>query len=159
MTDNYIQTGKNYTLKIGIKDANGNDTGNYLEFDLMDVSYMLKLEEAQKQHKKNYNVYCNQMKNINKKENHKGKFILSSNQEETLKAELEFYEKEEKALDMFLGEGGTKKVLNGRKFNDFTFNLIMDEIAPIIPLLRKKQNEIINEIKEKYGNNKKEVLQ
>lgn len=159
MTDNYIQVHEDYILRVGIKDANGNDTSNVLTFNLMDVELLLKLQEANKQHDKNYNYYQNQLTIINKKEDHRGKFLLSSNEEAKIKAQLDFFEKEEKALDLFLGEGGTKKVLNGRAFNEYTFNLIIDEIKPIITLLKNKQDLIIKTIKEKYEPKNKEVLQ
>lgn len=159
MTDNYIQINEEYSLKIGIKDSKGNDTGDFLVFDLMDPELMLRLQEADKQHKKNYNYYLNQCKIIDNKEDHKGKFLLSSNQVEKIKAQLDFFEKEEKALDLFLGEGGTKKILHGRKFNEFTFNQIVEEISPILPLLKENHKMLIKKIKEKYKTKDKEVLE
>ena len=93
MTD-FIQLKKDNILRIGIKDTNGNDTGEHLEFDLEDIELPLRLNECEIKHKKNIEYLKNQFVLIDKKEDKKGKFILSSKEEEKLKTLKEFYKRE-----------------------------------------------------------------
>jgi len=63
------------------------------------------------------------------------------------------------ALDLFLGEGGTKKLLNGRKPYYEMYDDINDILEPILPKLQKTAEDIEDRIKQKYSNNsQKEVL-
>ena len=158
MTENCIQLKKDNLLKIKIIDAEGNDTGNFLTFDIMDIELSLKLQECYKLHKKNFDIIKNKLLIISKKEDHKGKLPLSSNELEQALAIKEFYQKETEALDLFLGEGGTKKMLNGRSFNLYTFDQILDELQPVINMLEKQHEIITEEIKKKYSISNEEVL-
>jgi hypothetical protein len=72
-----IQLKKSSILKIGIKDDEGNDTGEHLEFDLEDIELPLRLNECDAKHRKNLEHLRNQFVIIDKKEDKKGKFILS----------------------------------------------------------------------------------
>ena len=87
----------------------------YIKEDLEDIELPFRINDCEKRHRENVQQLRNQMIIIDKKQDHKGKELLSSNEEEKLKALREFYKKEEEALDLFLGEGGTRKLLNGRK--------------------------------------------
>ena len=151
MTD-VIQLKKDNILRIGIKDANGVDTGEHLEFDLEDIELPLRLNECEAQHKKNLQFVRNQFVIINKKEDKKGKFILSWKEEEKLKILQEFYKREMEALDLFLGQNGTNKLLNGRKPYYSMYEDINDMLVPILPKLKLKADDIANKIKEKYSN-------
>ena len=42
----FIQLKKDNILRIGIKDTEGNDTGEHLEFDLEDIEFPLKINEC-----------------------------------------------------------------------------------------------------------------
>ena len=84
--ENFIQLKKNNILKIGIKDSDGNDTGEHLEFDLEDINLPLRLNECDEKHRKNLEFLRNQFIIIDKKEDKKGKKILSWKEEEKLKA-------------------------------------------------------------------------
>ena len=53
MENNYIQLNKDNVLRLGIKDSEGNDTGNVLEFDLEDTGLLLRYQELVEQDKKN----------------------------------------------------------------------------------------------------------
>lgn len=158
MTDNYIQLKKDDLLRIKIIDADGNDTGNVLTFDIMDVELQLRLQECYRLHKKNFDNIKNRLLIISKKEDHKGKQPLSKNEEEEALAIKEFYDKEIEALDLFLGEGGTRKMLNGRSFNLYTFDEILDELKPITNLMANQKELITKKIKEKYSISEEEVL-
>ena len=147
-----IQLKKDSILRIGIKDANGVDTGEHLEFDLEDIELPLRLNECEAKHRKNLEYLRNQFVIIDKKEDKKGKFILSWKEEEKLKVLQEFYKREMEALDLFLGENGTSKLLNGRKPYYSMYEDINDMLKPILPKLKLKADDIANKIKEKYSN-------
>jgi hypothetical protein len=162
MTDNFIQLNKNNILKLWIKDVEGNKTGEYLEFDLEDIELPLKYQELLEKDKKAKENLRNQILIIDKKQDVKGKKLLSKNEEDKIKALNEFFKKETETYNMFLGERGVEKLLNGRKLGWFT----LDEIDKIIkeqiePRLDLTMDSITNKIKEKYSEavaRNKEVL-
>ena len=67
MTDNFIQLKKDNVLRLGIKDINGNDTGEFLEFDLEDIELPLKYKELIERDKTNKEQLRNQMLIIDKR--------------------------------------------------------------------------------------------
>ena len=147
----FIQLKKDNILRIGIKDTEGNDIGEHLEFDLEDIELPLRLNECDAKHRKNLEHLKNQFVIIDKKEDKKGKFILSWKEEEKLKVLQEFYKREEEALDLFLGQNGTKKLLNGRKPYYSMYDDINEMLEPIMPKLKLRADDIANKIKEKYS--------
>ena len=156
----FIQLKKDNILRIGIKDTEGNDTGEHLEFDLEDIELPLKINECEIKHKKNVEFIRNQFILIDKKEDKRGKFILSSREEEKLRALKEFYKREAEALDLFLGKDGTKKMLNGRSEYYSMYEDINEMLEPILPKLKLRADDIANKIKDKYQtkNTEKNVL-
>lgn len=150
----FIQLKKDNVLRIGIKDANGVDTGEHLEFDLEDIELPLRIKECEGKHYKNVEFVKNQFVIINKKEDKKGKFYLSSNEEEKIKIMQEFYKREMEALDLFLGEGGTKKLLGGRNPYISMYEDINEMLAPILPKIQIRAEDIMAKIKGKYGDKK-----
>lgn len=148
----FIQLKKDSILRIGIKDSKGNDTGEHLEFDLEDIELPLRLNECEAKHRKNLESLRNQFIIIDKKEDKKGKFVLTWKEEEKLKAVQEFYKREMQALDLFLGEGGTKKLLNGRRPYYSMYEDISEMLAPILPKLKLRADDIADKIKAKYSN-------
>lgn len=157
----FIQLKKDNILRIGIKDIEGNDTGEHLEFDLEDIELPLRLNECDAKHRKNLEHLRNQFVIIDKKEDKKGKFILSWKEEEKLKVLQEFYKREMEALDLFLGENGTKKLLNGRSPYYSMYEDINEMLEPIMPKLKLRADDIADKIKQKYSNkaNEKNVLE
>jgi len=155
--ENFIQLKKDNILRIGIKDSNGVPTGEHLEFDVEDIELPLRLADAQRLHDKNVDELKRKVYVIEKKQDVKGE-ILSKNEEEKMRAIKEFYEKEEEALDLFLGENGTKKLLNGRKPYLTMWNDIGEIIEPIMPLLKVNTESIHEKIKEKYSKKEDNVL-
>lgn len=143
-------------LRLRIKDENGNDTGNYLEFNLGDLDYLLILQDMMEADKKNREYLKNQYAIIDKKQDHKGKKLFSANEEAKIKAMNDFYKKEAEIYDMFLGKDGVKKLLNGRKLTPGTLDEI-DEIIEkaILPKLEIKAEDLKKNIMEKYSNNAK----
>ena len=156
-SDNVIQLKQaKDVLRLKIKDENGNDTGNFLEFNLGDLDYLLVLQDMMEADKKNREYLKNQYIIIDKKEDHKGKKLFSSNEEAKIKATNEFYKKEAEIYDMFLGKDGVKKLLNGRKLTPATLDEI-DEIIEkaILPKLQIKAEDIKKDIMAKYSNKEK----
>ena len=150
--ENFIQLKKDSILRIGIKDIDGNDTGEHLEFDLEDINLALRLNECDEKHRKNLEFLRNQFIIIDKKEDKKGKKILSWKEEEKLKVLQDFYKREMEALDLFLGENGTKKLLNGRNPYYSMYEDINDMLKPILPKLKLRADDIAKKIKDKYSN-------
>ena len=148
----FIQLKKDSILRIGIKDRDGNDTGEHLEFDMEDINLALRLNECDEKHRKNLEFLRNQFIIIDKKEDKKGKKILSWKEEEKLKVLQEFYKREMEALDLFLGENGTKKLLNGRNPYYSMYEDINDILKPILPKLKLRADDIAKKIKDKYSN-------
>lgn len=139
-------------IKIEIHDEDDKDTGEFLTFDLEDVSTALNWQECVEAHKRNVAYIKNQQVIISKKQDHKGKKPLSSNEEEFAKSVREFYEREIKALDMFIGEGKTETILKvmGRKPYLSMFQDIMEMIEPIFPVIEKAYKDFKVEIEKKY---------
>lgn len=159
----YIQLNSSNTLKLGIKDNEGNDTGEILEFDLEDIELPLRYQEMIEEDKKNRQYLANQIKIIDKKQDHKGKKLLSANEEAKVKALNEFYRKETKVYEMFLGDGAIKKILNGRKLNLSIFDecddIIEKQIMPVYkPYAENLEKNIKNRITEKYSKKEGEVI-
>ena len=156
-SDNVIQLKQaKDVLRLKIKDENGNDTGNFLEFNLGDLDYLLILQDMMEADKKNRAYLQNQYAIIDKKQDHKGKKLFSSNEEAKIKATNEFYKKEAEIYDMFLGKDGVKKLLNGRKLTLARLDEI-DEIIEkaILPKLQIKAEDIKKDIMAKYSNKAK----
>ena len=151
MTDNVIKLNKKDTLRLKIQTEEGIDTGEYLEFDLLDLELPLIYQELIERDKKNKAYLQNMLKIIEKRQDVKGKKLLSKNEEDSIRAINEFFKKEKEVYNMFLGERGVEKLLNGRKLSWNTLEEI-DEIIEkqIVPHLDIKMENIQNKIKEKY---------
>ena len=157
--ENFIQLKKDNILRIGIKTADGKETGEHLEFDLEDIELPLRLNECEVQHRKNVTDLRMKTLIIDKKEDKKGKKLLSWKEEEKIKLFKEFYEKEMQTLDLFLGENGTKKLLNGRKPYYSMYEDINEMLGPILPLLKVNAHKIVEDVKKKYAKKEEEVIQ
>lgn len=162
MTDNSIQFKRENVLKLKLKNEMGEDTGEYLEFDLEDIELPLRYQQALEEHKKNYNSLKNQLLIISKKQDHSGKKLLSSNQEASLIALSEFYKKEIKIMDLFLGDGKTQMILDKvmrRKPYLTMFNDIMESIEEVSDLFNLGYSSIEDKIKEKYSKVEDNILE
>ena len=151
MTDNFIQLNKSDVLRLKIRTDEGKETGEYLEFDLEDIELLLRYQELIEKDKKNKEYLKNQCLIIDKREDVKGKKLLSKNEEDKLRAINEFFVKEVQVYNMFLGARGVEKLLNGRKFTWTTLQEI-DEIIEkqILPYLDVNMEHITDKVKEKY---------
>lgn len=152
MTDNFIQLGKSDVLRLGIRTEDGKDTGEFLEFNLEDIELPLRYQELLEKDKKNKEHLRNQMLIIDKRQDVKGKKLMSKNEEDKIKALNEFFKKEVEVYNMFLGENGVEKLLNGRKLGWTTLQEI-DEIIEkqISPHISISLDKITDKVKQKYG--------
>lgn len=150
--EDFIQIKNDKVRRLKIVDINGKETGDYLEFQVDDIELPLRLQEINEQIKKNQQWLKNQMLVINKRQDVKGKKLLSKNQEDEIKAINEFYKKQEQTYNLFLGENGVKKLLCGRKMSWETFEEI-DKIIEeqIEPYIEKDAKDLVTRIVEKYG--------
>jgi len=102
--------------------------------------------------KKNRENLKNQMLIIDKRQDVKGKKLLSKNEEDKIRAVNEFFLKQVEVYNMFLGARGVEKLLNGRKFTWTTLEeidkIIEEQIAPKIDITMDK---ITDKIKKKYS--------
>lgn len=158
-SDNFIQLKENKDiLKLWIRDTEGNETGEHLEFNLEDIELPLRYQEILEEDKKNRAYLRNQFTIIDKKQDHKGKKLLSANEEAKIKAMQTFYKKEVEIYNMFLGKNGVEKLLNGRELSWSTLDEI-DEIIEktIVPKLKINAETIKNRIIEKYSNKNKKA--
>ena len=144
-------------LKLEIVNEIGESTGNYLEFDLEDINLPFKYQEIIERLKKSRQNLKNQFTIIEKKQDHKGKKLMSSNEEEKLKALNKFYNEQVEIYNIFLGENGVQKLLNGRKLRWTTLSeideLIEKQIAPQLDLTMA---DITKKIKSKYSSKKED---
>ena len=152
MTDNVIKLNKDNILRLKIETNDGKDTGEVLEFDLEDIELPLKYQELLEKDKRNKENIRNQMIIIEKRQDVKGKKLLSKNEEDKIKAVNEFFNKEVEIYNMFLGENGVQKLLNGKKLGWTTLQEI-DEIIEkqILPYFDLSIENITKKVKEKYA--------
>lgn len=152
MTENFIQLGKSDVLRLGIRTEDGKDTGEFLVFDLSDIELPLRYQELLEKDKKNKEHLKNQMLIIDKRQDVKGKKLMSKNEEDKIKALNEFFKKEVEVYNMFLGENGVEKLLNGRKLGWTTLQEI-DEIIEkqISPHISVSLDKITDKVKQKYS--------
>lgn len=159
MTDNYIQLNKKEELRLKIKTSEGELTGEELVFDLNDIELPLIYQEMIYKIQKNKEKLHNDFVVIDKREDITGKKALSKNEEDKLKAYKEYLNKMTEAYDMFLGENGVKKILNGRKLGWTTLDEIDELIEKQIgPQVLKSFNNIAERIINKYSTSDKEEL-
>lgn len=159
--ESFIQLQKNDVFTVKIKDENGNDTGCELKFDLEDIELPLRLNECEEAHKRNMKYLKEQFLIIDKKEDHKGKKILSWKEEEKLKVLQKVYADEMEALDLFIGKGKTQMILDlmGRKPYFTMYDDIGKMLEPIMPKLKINVDGIKDKIKAKYSSKETDVLE
>lgn len=162
MIDNNIKIKDTDILRIGLQNSKGEpildkkgETVHWV-FDLADIELPLKYNKLESRHKQNLEWVRNQFIIIDKKQDVKGKYLLSKNEEEKIRAMNEFYKKEEELLDVFLGKGGVKKYLNGRNYYWDMFDDINEALEPLLPLFQNTMDNIGNRIKDKYSKSQTE---
>lgn len=162
MEEKVIKLNKSGVLRLAIETNDGEKTGEYLEFDLEDIELPLIYQDMLDEDKKNKEWLKDRITIIEKRQDVKGKKLMSKNEEDKIKALNDFYKKEVEILDNFLGKGGVNKLLNGRKLGWTTLDeideLISKQIAPYLDL---SMDSIKDKIKDRYKiavDRNKEVL-
>jgi hypothetical protein len=148
----YITLEENSVQRFGIRTKDGKETGEYIEIDPEDIDFQFRANECQEKHKKNVTELQNKLNEIEQTCNKDGEFPTERDwaRREACK---EFMAKEEKTIDDFIGDGTTKKLLNGRKPYILMFNDIMDMLTQIVPALKDTSKKILENIREKYNKN------
>ena len=158
--ENEIKLSKSNELRLKITTDDGKETGEYLTFDLEDIELPLRYQEMIERNKKNVDWLRKELVIIEKRQDVKGKKLLSKNEEDKLKALNKFFNEEVEIYNMFLGEKGVQKLLNGRKLGWNSLEEINEIIdKQILPYINKKEEELEEKIKEKYTIKNKEELQ
>ena len=70
----------------------------------------------------------------------------------------EFYRDMEKAMDLFLGEGGTKKFLNGKSPYWEMFDDLSEAIEPFLEKMKISVSDMTARIKNKYKIKESDIL-
>lgn len=147
-------------LRLKIRDSKGNETGEYLEFNLEDIELPLRYQTIIEEDKKARLNLKNQFTIIEKKQDHKGKKLFSANEEAKIRAMRDFYRKEEEIYNMFLGENGVKKLLNGKDLSWTSLDEIDSIITEqIMPLIKVNADTIKQKITKKYSNKGNDVIE
>ena len=157
-----IQLKQDNLFKIGIKNAEGKDTGEIITIDLEDIKLPLRCQESEKMIKDNNRWLQAQRIMIEKRPDKKGKKLLSANEEALLKLVNEYYEKQTKAYELVLGEGAIKKILCGREMYITFFSDLEEQMKKLRPKLNQNVVDIKTKIKsivEKYGQKDSDVME
>ena len=157
-----IQLKQDNLFKIGIKNAEGEDTGEIITIDLEDIKLPLRCQESEKMIKDNNKWLQAQRIMIEKRPDKKGKKLLSANEEALLKLVNEYYEKQTKAYELVLGEGAIKKILCGREMYITFFSDLEEQMKKLRPKLNQNAVDIKTKIKsitEKYGQKDSDVME
>lgn len=157
-----IQLKQDNLLKIGIKNAEGKDTGEIIIIDLEDIELPLKVQKSEEMIKNNNRWLQAQRLMIEKRPDKKGKKLLSANDEALLKTVNEYYKRQTEAYELVLGQGAIKKILCGREMY-ITFFMDLDkEMKKLKPLLNKNALDIKEKIKSiatKYSQEDSDVME
>lgn len=151
-------------LKLGFQDEEGNiikdenDKEVYIQFDLGDIDLPLKYNKCINMIEQARKTLKTQMIIINKKQDYKGKQLLSNNEIAKVKAFKQCYKEMEEAMDLFLGEGGTRKFLNGRNPYFEMWDDISETLEPYMDKLNLTVTDMENRIKEKYKMTESDVI-
>lgn len=161
--ENYIKVEKKDIFKLGIADENGNPKLDkngkevYLEFDLADIELPLKLNKCEHLIRKAQVNFKNKLVIIEKKQDKKGKMLLSSNEEEKVRALQDYYKDMEEAIDLFIGKGGTEKVFGSRRYWEM-YEDLSEMLKPFLPQMKLSVTDMTNRIIDKYKEKESNVL-
>ena len=149
--DNVIKLNKDDSLRLRIVTDTGEYTGQDIVLDLEDIELPLKYQDVIEQTKKNKERLKNQFVIIDKRQDVKGKKLLTKNQEDKIKAINDFFHKQVEIYNIILGERGVDKLMNGRNLG-WTSLQEIDEIigVQLKPYIDIDMKRITEKVKEKY---------
>jgi len=133
-----------------------NDKGEYIEFDLLDLSLKFKCLEALEKIEKIKKNALTQEKAINKRQDVKGKY-LTKNQEDILELYKKTFKEMREAMDLFLGHGACQKIFGNRNYIEM-FDDLFEQLEPHLKKIDISMESINKRIAEKYSKNKKNVI-
>ena len=154
-----IQLKNDNLFKIGVKNNEGQDTGEVITIDMEDIELPLKLQECETKIKQNEMWLGIQKKQIESRPDIKGKKLLSANQESLIKLLNEFYARQTKAWEIFLGDGAISKILCGRKPYYTMFAELNEQLMPLMPKIKENCKSIQEKIKTKYMKKETDVME
>ena len=158
MEENIVQIKRIDSIKLKLVNEQGEATGEYLYVKVKDVEAPIRLQKLYDDTIKITNEFRDKIKIIEKKQDHeiKGK-IFTANQQAQYEALKEYYKKRVDIYNMFLGENGVQKLLNGQQITWDAFDWL-DEVIDkqIVPHIDTTFKGMINKIREKYKVNIKE---
>lgn len=157
-----IQLKQDNVFKIGIKNAEGKDTGEIITIDLEDLQLPLKAQKSEELIKANNKWLQAQRIMIEKRPDKKGKKLLSANDEALLKTVNEYYKRQTEAYELVLGAGAIKKLLCGREMYITFFMELEEQMKKIRPQLNQNAIDIKEKIKSittKYSQKDSDVME
>lgn len=148
-------------LEVELVNFKGEPTGEKLVFDTLDIELPFKLQEMFEKHEGNIKKLQADKILLDKKKYTatKKKSMFTQKQEDEFKLMKDFYNKEMETMDIFLGENGCKKMLNGRKPYLTMFNDITDALEPVMKEIVKDMNDIRKTITNKYKEDEGDTLE
>lgn len=157
-----IQLKQDNLFKLGIKNAEGKDTGEVITIDLEDLQLPLKAQQSEEMIKANNRWLQAQRLMIEKRPDKKGKKLLSANDEALLKTMNEYYKKQTEAYELVLGKGSIKKILCGREMYVTFFMDLEEQMEKLRPKLNQNAIDIKEKIKliaTKYSQKDSDVME
>ena len=160
----FIELGESTNvLRLWIRTKKGEETGEYLEFNLKDITLLDNLERCNDEINKNKKWIQSELVIIDKKQDFKKKgAIMSNNEKLKYEAFKKFYKQQADAFEIFLGKDSVCKLLNGRPLEWETLieieTIIKEQIAPKLNITMKDiQDEIRNKYKMAVGKTNEDV--
>ena len=158
MEENIVQIKRIDSIKLKLVDEQGEATGEYLYVKVKDVEAPIRFQNMIDETQRIGIELRDKLKIIEKQQDHevKGK-IFTAKQQAQYDALKEYFDKRTDVYNMFLGENGVQKLLNGQQATWDTFEWIDEVIEKqILPHIDMTFKGMTDKIREKYKVNIKE---
>ena len=142
--------------RIPVIDIYGNDNGDFLEFDLQDISLTFRCIKSLEEVEKIKNETKAKELEILSRENEEGKYI-SKNAEDILKMWEKAFIDMRKAMDLFLGEGACEKIFKDKNYINM-YDDLNEVLDPYIEDMGLSFEKTKKQIKDKYSSKGKNVI-
>lgn len=152
-----LQIKRNDIYRIPIIDIYGNDNGDYLEFDLQDISLPFRCMKSLEEYEKIKKYAKNQEIVIMKRDPKvKGKY-MSKNSEDILKLWEKCFKDMRKAIDLFLGEGACEKIFKDKNYINM-YEDLNEALQPYLEEIGLTYEDTKKRITEKYSKKENDVI-